>query len=129
MNSVKDIAYDVIQAAFEVHKILGPGLLEAVYEEALCKELDLRGIRYERQKGITVNYKSFEIKSQRIDLLVEECLVIEIKAVKEIEDVFIAQVLTYLKILQLTLGLILNFNKPLLKHGIRRVILIPAKQQ
>ena len=128
MNRVEGIAHDVIQAAFEVHKILGPGLLESVYEEALCKELDLRDIRYERQKGITVNYKGFEIKSQRVDLLVEECLVIEIKAVKEIEDVFIAQVLTYLKILKLTLGLILNFNKPLLKHGIRRVILTPAKQ-
>jgi len=128
MNRVEDIAHDVIQAAFEVHKILSPGLLESVYEEALCRELELRGMRYERQKGITVNYKGFEIKSQRVDLLVEECLVIEIKAVKEIEDVFIAQVLTYLKILKLTLGLILNFNKPLLKNGIRRVILTPAKQ-
>jgi len=128
MNRVEGIAHDVIQAAFEVHKILGPGLLESVYEEALCKELDLRGIGYERQKGIIINYKGFEIKSQRVDLLVEECLVLEIKAVKEIEDVFIAQVLTYLKILNLHLGLILNFNKPLLKHGIRRVILIPAKQ-
>jgi GxxExxY protein len=128
MNKVEGIAHDVIQAAFEVHKILGPGLLESVYEEALCKELDLRGIRYERQKGITVNYKGFEIKSQRVDLLAEECLVIEIKAVKEIEDIFIAQVLTYLKILNLTLGLILNFNKSLLKDGIRRVILTPAKQ-
>ena len=127
MNSVEAIAHDVIQAAFEVHKILGPGLLESVYEEALCKELAIRGIRYERQKGITVNYKGFEIKSQRIDLLVEECLVVEIKAVKDIEDVFIAQVLTYLKILKLTLGLILNFNKPLLKNGIRRVILTPGK--
>ena len=102
MNRVEDVAHDVIQAAFEVHKILGPGLLESVYEEALCKELELRGMRYERQKGITVNYKGFEIKSQRVDLLVEECLVLEIKAVKEIEDVFIAQVLTYLKILKLT---------------------------
>ena len=128
MNRVEGIAHDVIQAAFEVHKILGPGLLESVYEEALCKELELRGMRYERQKGIIVNYKGFEIKSQRVDLLVEECLVLEIKAVKEIEDVFIAQVLTYLKILKLTLGLILNFNTPLLKHGIRRVILTPAKQ-
>ena len=128
MNRVEDVAHDVIQAAFEVHKILGPGLLESVYEEALCKELELRGMKYERQKSITVNYKGFEIKSQRVDLLVEECLVIEIKAVKEIEDVFIAQVLTYLKIMKLTLGLILNFNTPLLKHGIRRVILTPAKQ-
>ena len=57
MNRVEDVAHDVIQAAFEVHKILGPGLLESVYEEALCKELELRGMRYERQKGITVNYK------------------------------------------------------------------------
>jgi GxxExxY protein len=128
MNSVEATAHDVIQAAFEVHKILGPGLLESVYEEALCKELEIRGIKYERQKGVTINYKGFEIKSQRIDLLVEECLVIEIKAVKEIEDVFIAQVLKYLKILKLPLGLILNFNKPLLKHGIRRVILTPAIQ-
>jgi GxxExxY protein len=82
MNRVEDIAHDVIQAAFEVHKILGPGLLESVYEEALCKEFELRGMRYERQKGIIVNYKGFEIKSQRVDLLVEECLVIEIKRLK-----------------------------------------------
>ena len=127
MDKVERTIYEVLQAALEVHKVLGPGLLESVYEEALCKELEIRNIGFERQKGIIVDYKWFEIKGQRVDLLVNRCLVVEIKATKEIEEVFIAQVLTYLKILDLNLGLILNFNKALLKEGIKRVILTTNK--
>jgi GxxExxY protein len=127
MDKVERTIYEVLQAALEVHKVLGPGLLESVYEEALCKELEIRNIGFERQKGIIVDYKGFAIKGQRVDLLVNRCLVVEIKATKEIEEVFIAQVLTYLKILDLNLGLILNFNKALLKEGIKRVILTTNK--
>jgi GxxExxY protein len=127
MDKVEQTIHDVIQAALEVHKILGPGLLESVYEEALCKELEIRDIGFERQKSIIVDYKGFEIKGQRVDLFVNDCLIVELKSVKEIEGVFIAQVLTYLKVLDLNLGLILNFNKALLKEGIKRVILTTDK--
>jgi GxxExxY protein len=113
----------IVDAAIEVHRILGPGLLESAYEEALCHELNLRGIAFERQKAMPVNYKEVKLNcGYRLDLLVEGVVVVELKAVERIEPVFEAQLITYLKITGLWLGMLLNFNVPVMKNGIRRIV-------
>ncbi len=113
----------VIAAAIEVHRILGPGLLESIYEEALCHELSLRRIPFERQKELDVIYKDKIIKGQRLDLLVFGEVVVEIKSVRKIEDVFTAQVLSYLKSTKLKWGLLINFGESRLVDGIKRISL------
>jgi GxxExxY protein len=110
----------IIASAIEVHRILGPGLLESIYEEALCHEFSLRGIQFERQKEVDVFYKSEAIKGQRIDLLVEGQAVVEIKSVRKLEDVFEAQVLSYLKSTGLKRALLINFGKARLIDGVKR---------
>lgn len=112
----------VIGAAIEVHKILGPGYLEGVYEEALVHELQLRNIPLERQKVININYKDMPVGEGRLDLLIDKCLVVELKAVNELADIHVAQVLSYLKTTDLQLGLLINFNTRYLRDGIKRVI-------
>ena len=101
----------IIAAAIEVHRILGPGLLESIYEEALCYELSLRGIAYERQKEVDVLYKDKVIKGQRLDLIVNGEVVVEIKSVRKLEDIFTAQVLSYLKSTGLKRTLLINFGE------------------
>ena len=118
-----ELSENVIAAAIEVHRHLGPGLLESIYEEALAHELELRKIRFERQKDVEVTYKGRVIKGQRLDLLVEGRLVVEIKSVKRMEDVFVAQVLSYLKSTGLKTGLLLNFGQGKLVEGVKRVSL------
>lgn len=114
----------IIGAAIEVHKALGPGLLESAYEECLCQELTLREMRFERQRPLPVQYKGVELDcGYRLDLLVAEAVVVEIKAVQAIEPIHEAQLLTYLKLGGWKLGLLINFNVPVLKDGIRRRIL------
>ena len=114
----------IIGSAIEVHKHLGPGLLESIYEECLCHELGLRKISFERQKPINIQYKDLKATfDYRIDLIVEDKVVVELKAVKEIHPIFEAQLLTYLKISGCRKGLIINFNVPLLKDGIKRMVL------
>ena len=110
----------IIAAAIEVHRVLGPGLLESIYEEALCHELGLRGIAFERQKDVDVIYKDVRIKGQRLDLLVKGEVVVEIKSVRRIDDVFSAQVLSYLKSTGLKRALLLNFGETRLVDGIKR---------
>jgi len=110
----------IIAAAIEVHRILGPGLLESIYEEAFCHELSLRKIPFERQKEVVVIYKGVKIKGQRIDLLVNGEVIIEIKSVGKLEDVFTAQVLSYLKCTGLNRALLLNFGESRLVDGIKR---------
>lgn len=105
----KELSSRVIDAAIEVHKALGPGFLELFYEEALCIELSHRGIGFERQKSIPITYRGVQIGEHRIDLLVEGVLLLELKAVAAIEDVFFAIGRSYLKALGLRDGLILNF--------------------
>lgn len=117
------LSYGVIGAALEVHRILGPGLLESIYEEALCHELTLRGIAYERQKAVDVVYKGVVIAGQRLDLVVEDCLVVEIKSVAMLPDLVMAQVLSYLKATKLRRALVINFGEQFLKDGIRRISL------
>jgi GxxExxY protein len=113
----------IIGAAIEVHRHLGPGLLESIYEEALCHELSLQQIPYERQKAVDVVYKGEVIKGQRLDLLVADEVVVEIKCVRRIEDVFVAQVLSYLKSTGLKRGLLINFGERKLVDGVKRLSL------
>jgi GxxExxY protein len=114
----------IIGAAIEVHKALGPGLMESAYEECLCRELALRGIGIERQLPLPVEYKGVRLDcSYRLDLLVEQSVVVEIKSLSAIEPIHEAQLLTYLKLGGWKLGLLINFNVPVLKDGIRRRIL------
>lgn len=111
----------VIGAAIEVHRQLGPGLPEKVYEEALCIELALRRIAFERQPTVDVQYKGHPVGAGRLDLLIDGRLIVELKAVEALAPVHTAQVITYLKIMNLSLGLLVNFNVPLLKEGLKRI--------
>jgi len=113
----------IISAAIEVHRLLGPGLLESIYEEALCIELRLRGILVERQVEVGVIYKGHMIKGQRIDMLVGGEVVVELKSVANLSEVATAQVLSYLKATGLKRGLLINFGKPRLVDGIKRLSL------
>jgi GxxExxY protein len=118
------LAKAVIGAAIEVHRVLGPGYLESVYEQALAIELDGLGIPFERQKATVVCYKGYPIGEGRLDFLVDGRLVVEIKATDGIAPIHVAQVISYLKALRLPLGLLINFNVRLLKNGgIKRVVL------
>jgi GxxExxY protein len=117
------LAREVIGAAIEVHKILGPGFLESVYEEALCFELELRGLMFQRQVPINVNYKGRTVGEGRLDVLVGGALVLELKAVDSLQRIHTAQVISYLRATGLKLALLLNFNTPIMKDGIRRVAL------
>jgi GxxExxY protein len=116
------LAHAVIGAAIEVHRILGPGFLESVYEAALAIELRLRGIPFERQKQIALTYKNCEIGEGRLDLLVEKRLVVELKAADTLAPIHRAQVISYLKASGLRLGLLINFNVPVLRDGLERVV-------
>lgn len=125
-NAVSNL---VLGAAIEVHRHFGPGLLESAYEGCLCHELTLRNIRFERQVCQPVNYKGCLLDNgYRLDILVEGILVVEIKSVEKLKPVHEAQLLTYLKLSDRYLGLLLNFNELRLKDGIKRVINPPAAE-
>ncbi len=113
----------VIGAAIEVHRALGPGLLESIYEEALCFEFQLQGIPFQRQVELDVNYKGHVIKWQRDDLLVDKELVVELKSVSSLPEVATAQVLSYLKATGLKRALLINFGVPKLVEGVKRISL------
>lgn len=113
----------VIGAALEVHHILGPGLLESIYEEALCEELFLRKINYEKQKEVDILYKGKIIKTQRIDMIIENELIVELKAVTIVPEIVMAQTLSYLKATGLKRAIIINFYETSLVKGIRRISL------
>jgi len=121
---LNEISGKIIGAAIEVHKELGPGLLESVYEACLCHELKKAGVSFESQVDLHIIYKG-EItdKTYRVDLLVENCVIVELKAVDTISPIHEAQLLTYMKLLNINLGLLINFNVEILKNGIRRRIL------
>jgi GxxExxY protein len=119
-----EITYQIRGAIFEVYNTLGPGLLESVYEEALCYELALRGLKLERQKSVPLVYKGKELKSDmRLDIIVEDEVVIELKAVEKILPVFFKQLKTYLRLTGKHLGILVNFSSYDLKSEIHRVIL------
>ena len=118
-----DITYQIRGAIYEVYKALGPGLLESVYEEALVYELNKRGLKVERQKEVPIHYDGHILNtSLRLDLLVEDRVVVEIKSVKELQDVFFKQTRTYLRLLGLKVGILVNFNtEDILQNSIHRI--------
>jgi GxxExxY protein len=118
-----ELSKQIIGAAIEVHSALGPGLLESAYLASLCHELSLRGIAFAREVALPVKYKDLKLEAgYRMDLLVEGLVIVETKTVERIQAIHEAQLLTYLKLTDLWLGLLLNFNVLFLKHGIRRVV-------
>ena len=117
------ITEKIIGCAIEVHKALGPGLLETIYEEALCHEFFLNKIIHERQVPLPVNYKGKLLGNFRLDLMVENKVVVELKAVDRFDKIFEAQLLSYLRITGKKIGLIINFNVPSLRDGIKRMVL------
>lgn len=118
------IAAAVVDSAFRVHSTLGPGLLESVYETCLTHELIKRNLKVERQVSLPILYDGIRLDGGlRLDMVVESCVVVELKAVDEIHPVHTAQVLTYLKLSGHRLALLINFNVPLIKEGIRRIAL------
>jgi GxxExxY protein len=121
-NEVDALAHAAIGAAIEVHRHLGPGYHESIYENAMAVELRLRGVPFVRQQVFEVDYKGEQVGEGRTDLILDSQLVIELKAVGTLEPVHDSQVLSYLKALQFDLGLLINFNVVLLKSGIRRII-------
>jgi len=121
-QSFNELTERVIGACIDIHRALGPGLLESAYEECLCHELSMAGVGFERQISLPVQYKDVKLDcGYRLDLVVEEKLIVELKAVEQLLPIHEAQLLTYLKLSELTLGLLVNFNVPVLKSGIRRV--------
>lgn len=121
---LNDLSGQIIGAAIEVHKTLGPGLLESIYEECLCIELQRRKISYQRQKEIDIEYKGTKLEDKyRIDVLVNNMIIVELKACNELAPIHDAQVLTYLKLTGLKVGLLINFNVPVLREGIKRLVM------
>lgn len=119
---INELTGKIIGAAIEVHKSLGPGLLESAYEECLCYELDTRKISYERQKSLPVVYKGVRLDcGYRLDIVVANKVIIEIKACDSLQPIHEAQLLTYLRLAGIKVGLLMNFNVPVLKEGIRRM--------
>jgi GxxExxY protein len=117
-----ELTTQVVNAAFAVHKEFGPGLLESVYELAMMLELSKRGIKAERQVEVPVFYHGEPLGvGFRADIIVEGCLLLELKSVERLEDIHMAQIITYLKLLKFKRGYLLNFNCPLMRDGIRRV--------
>ena len=120
---LKDITEKIISCAIEVHSSLGPGLFENLYEEAIEHEFLLRGIEYKRQKELEIKYKGNSIGNYRLDYLIENKVIVELKCVEAIKSIHITQVLTYLKAENLRVGLLINFKVDRLKDGIKRIII------
>jgi GxxExxY protein len=123
-EDIERLARLVLDGAFAVHRTLGPGLLESVYEACMAIELEQRAVRFKRQCGVSIEYEGRRIEpAYRIDLLVDDQVVVEIKAVEKLLPIHEAQMLTYLKLARKRLGLLINFNAPLLRDGFRRLVL------
>jgi GxxExxY protein len=123
------LSKEVIGAAIEVHRVMGPGLIESVYEKCLQRELELRGLRVAKQMAVTVEYKGLVFEDNlRCDLLVEDCLLVELKAVETLHPVNKAQLLSYMRLLDVPVGLLINFHETLLKRGVHRLYLPGANR-
>lgn len=121
--SENELSKIVVEAALKVHKALGPGLLESVYQECLYYELLQSGVKIQKQKALPLIYKEVKLDcGYRLDIIIEDKLIVEVKSVEALNDIHLAQVLTYLKLTNCKLGLLINFNVLLIKDGIKRVI-------
>jgi GxxExxY protein len=124
MMEINYLTGEIIGAAIEVHKGLGPGLLESAYEECLCHEFKLRSFPFERQKELPIEYKGVKLDcGYRLDMVVWEKIILELKSCSELQPIHEAQLLTYLKLTGIKVGLLINFNVPVLKQGIKRLSL------
>jgi len=122
-RSFDELSEKVIGACIEIHRHLGPGLLESAYEECLCHELSLAGVKFERQKTLPLSYKSVKLDcGYRLDVVLEGSLIVELKTVDQLLPIHEAQLLTYLKLSGISLGLLINFNVPTLKQGLKRIV-------
>jgi len=122
--NVEEVFKIVLDCSFKVHSALGPGLLESAYEECLYYEISQLGLKAEKQKPLPMIYREVKLDAgYRVDLLIENCVIVEGKSVDELSDVHLAQILTYLKLSKCKLGLLVNFNVKHLKDGIKRVVL------
>lgn len=120
-HDINQLTGSIIGAAIEVHRILGPGLLESVYEECLCRELALRDIEFERQKELPIKYKGVLLDcGYRLDVIVRDRIILELKSCEKLDPIHEAQILTYLKLTGMKIGLLINFNVPVLRDGIKR---------
>jgi GxxExxY protein len=119
-KTLNELTRRIIGCAIEVHRHLGPGLLESIYESALCIELGLAGLTFERQKPVPVTYKGHTLGDYRLDMLVQDTVVLELKSVERFDPIFEAQILSYLKMTGKPIGLLINFNTRLLKDGVKR---------
>lgn len=120
----KDLTEKIIGAAIEVHKYWGPGLIESVYEKSLVRELELRGVECKQQIDLPLEYKGVQVgDGLRLDLIVEEKVVVELKVVKDFDPVHESQILTYMRITNCKVGLLINFNKPTLRDGVKRYVI------
>jgi len=123
------LSYEVIGAAIEVHRHLGPGLIESIYEKCVTRELSLRSINCVNQKSVSIEYKGYTFDEPlRFDLLIEDCLLVELKCVEQILPVHKAQLLSYMKLLNIPVGLLINFHEEKVTNGISRLILPGANQ-
>jgi len=127
--AIDDLAHRVIGAAIEVHRHLGPGFSEGLYEEALAIEFGLRTIPFSRQHSLRVSYKGYQVGEGRADFVIAESLVVEVKAVQQLLGVHSAQVISYLKAGDYHLGLLLNFREAVMRHGVKRVVWNPSRLQ
>lgn len=120
----EELTEQIIGAAIEIHKALGPGLLESAYEECLCHELHLRGLAFERQRALPVEYKGIKLDcGYKLDMVVEGKVVVELKCVEDLLPIHEAQLLTYLRLGGFEVGLLVNFNAPTIKDGLKRMVL------
>jgi GxxExxY protein len=123
MKDLNSISGAIVDAAFHIHTTLGPGLLESVYEVVLAYELEKRGLKVERQKPVPIEYEGIHFEEGfRADLIVEDCIVVELKSVEELSRVHSKQLLSYIRLLDHRLGLLINFGAPIIKDGIRRIV-------
>lgn len=121
--SLNELTNVIIGACIEIHNVLGPGLLESAYEECLCFELAQRGVRFNRQQPLPLVYKGVRLDcGYQMDVVVDNAVILELKTVERLLPIHEAQLLTYLKLTGLSLGLLLNFNVPVLKYGIKRIV-------
>jgi len=123
MRDLNTLTETIIGCAIEVHRNLGPGLLESVYDRALCYEIQASGLKCDNQVVVPIAYKGTTLGEHRIDIIVEDSVIVELKAVERMDPVYKAQILSYMRLTSKKLGLLINFNVPYLRDGIQRVIL------